>query len=92
MAVCIPLAFCFPLKLICYLALHFNLAVSIDKDNSVSYEDTEFLYTPRLDENRDRDLIDILPDYLTDEISFSRVNAAKFYSRVVDTLTRKFVD
>ena len=53
------------------------------------YEDIEFQYTPRLDANRDAELLRILPDYLTEEITFSRVNAAKFYSRVVDALTRK---
>ena len=57
-----------------------------------SYEDTEFQYVPRLDSNRDRDLLEILPDYLSDEITFSRANAAKFYSRVVETLTKKHTD
>ena len=76
----------------CPIALHFKLAVATDSSPTNSYEDTEFQYTPRLDSNRDRDLLDILPDYLTDEITFSRQHAAKFYSRVVDTLTRKIED
>ena len=70
-------------------ALHFKLAVATDTSATVSYEETEFTYTPRLDSNRDRDLLDILPDYLTEEITFSRQNAAKFYSRVVETLTKQ---
>ncbi|MCJ1389985.1 hypothetical protein MMC18_002843 [Xylographa bjoerkii] len=75
--------------LISYQALHFKLAVATDTSATVSYEETEFTYTPRLDSNRDRDLLDILPDYLTEEITFSRQNAAKFYSRVVETLTKQ---
>ena len=56
-----------------------------------SYEDTEFQYMPRLDNNRDRDMISLLPEYLTDPegITFSRMNAAMFYSRIVETLTRR---
>ncbi|MCJ1284579.1 hypothetical protein MMC26_003912 [Xylographa opegraphella] len=69
--------------------LHFKLAVATDTSATVSYEETEFTYTPRLDSNRDHDLLDILPDYLTEEITFSRQNAAKFYSRVVETLTKQ---
>ena len=69
------------------LALHFKLGVAKDIDGN--YENTEFQYTPRLDMNRDRDLIALLPEYLTDEITFSRTNAAMFYGRVVETLTKK---
>jgi len=70
------------------LALHFNLAVAHD-DGETPYEEVYFLYTPRIDANRDKDLLQILPDYLVEEIQFDRVNAAKFYSRICDTLTRK---
>ena len=69
------------------LALHFKLAIAKDTDGG--YENTEFQYTPRLDSNRDRDLIALLPEYLTDEITFSRTNAAMFYGRVIETLTKK---
>jgi hypothetical protein len=58
----------------------------------MSFEETEFLYTPLLDANRDREMIELMPDYLRDEITFARQNAAKFYSRVVDTLTKRRVD
>lgn len=54
-----------------------------------SYDDAEFTYSPLLEEPRDRDLMAMLPDYLTEEICFPRSNAAKFYSRVVDTMTKK---
>lgn len=69
--------------------LHFKLAVANDNDAKIHYEDATFLYTPRLDGNRDRDLLELLPDYLSEEIAFSRVNAAKFYGRVVETLTKR---
>ncbi|KAL8698372.1 MAG: hypothetical protein Q9201_006607 [Fulgogasparrea decipioides] len=67
--------------------LHFKLGIATNTGDS--YEETEFQYTPRLDNDRDRDLLELLPDYLSEEITFSRLNAAKFYGRVVETLTRK---
>lgn len=47
---------------------------------------------PLLDSNRDRDLVDLLPEYLTVEITFSRQNASKFYTRVMDTLTKRRIE
>jgi hypothetical protein len=44
-----------------------------------------------LDENRDRELVDLLPDYLTEEICFPRNHAVKFYTRVVESMTKKIV-
>ena len=74
-------------------ALHFKLSVAPDAHGkSTSFEETEFLYTPLLDSNRDRDMIEILPDYLTEDITFSRQHAARFYSRVTDTLTKRRVE
>lgn len=72
------------------LALHFKLSVS-DPEHK-GFDAAEFQYTPLLDSNRDRDLIDMLPDYLAVDITFSRKNAAKFYGRVVDTLTKRRAD
>ncbi|EOD43731.1 putative chromosome segregation protein [Neofusicoccum parvum UCRNP2] len=72
--------------------LHFHLSVaSDDKPSGQSYEEAEFAYTPLLDESRDRDLLDILPDYLTEEICFPRSSAAKFYAKVVDCMTKKVI-
>ena len=74
-------------------ALHFKLSIANDSDGkTMSFDETEFLYTPLLDANRDRELLELLPDYLTEEITFSRQHAAKFYSRVVDTLTKRRTD
>jgi Chromosome segregation protein Csm1/Pcs1 len=71
-------------------ALHFKLAVSHEGgQNASSYDTAEFHYMPLLDPNRDRDLVDILPDYLSEDITFSRQNAWKFYTRVIDTLAKR---
>jgi len=68
-------------------ALHFKLVVP--KVTSANYELAEFQYLPLLDANRDRDLVEILPGFLRVEITFSRQQASKFYSRVIDTLTKR---
>lgn len=70
-------------------ALHFKLFVDAENAKTASFEQTEFLYTPLLDGNRDKDLIEIMPDYLAEDITFERDVAAKFYARVVKTLTEK---
>lgn len=67
-------------------ALHFHLAVPKDLTD---YENTEFQYLPLLDAHRDRELVDILPDFLTVDITFKRGQAAKFYTRVIDALTKR---
>lgn len=78
--------------------LHFHLSVAHDAasvnpktPSGLSYEDAEFAYEPFFDQGRDRDLIDILPDYLTEEICFPRNHAVKFYTKVVDSMTKKVV-
>ncbi|KAG8676051.1 hypothetical protein FPOAC1_002047 [Fusarium poae] len=65
--------------------LHFKLAV--ENDASGNYEDVSFTYQPQLDAGRDQDLIDVLPGYLTEEITFPRSQAPKFYARVNKSLT-----
>uniref|UniRef100_L2FFX2 Chromosome segregation protein n=1 Tax=Colletotrichum fructicola (strain Nara gc5) TaxID=1213859 RepID=L2FFX2_COLFN len=60
--------------------LHFKLEVETESSGD-NYEEAHFTYKPQLDSNRDRDLIDLLPDFLVEEIEFSRPHAAKFYSR-----------
>ena len=66
--------------------------MDVEDAKSASFEETDFLYTPLLDANRDRDMIELMPTYLTEEITFARQNAAKFYGRVLDTLTKRRVD
>lgn len=67
------------------VALHFKLAITNDS-TSESYEQAQYLYMPQLDPSRDRELIDLLPDYLVEEITFPRPHAAKFYARVIKSL------
>ena len=69
-------------------ALHFKLAVP-QVSSCADFESAEFHYIPFLDENRDRDLMDLLPDYLTVDITFSRSQASNFYTRVMDILTKR---
>lgn len=70
------------------LALHFKLSIeSVNGQNS--YEDIQFTYRPQLDEDRDGDLMEVLPDYLVEEITFTRPQASKFYSRVIKSLTER---
>lgn len=71
-----------------YSALHFKLAVANDK-SADSYEDAHCQYVPQLDPSRDRALMEILPDYLVEEITFPRPQAARFYARVGKALTEK---
>jgi hypothetical protein len=49
------------------------------------------VYQPLLNEQRDKELLDLLPDYLTEEICFPRGQAAKFYCKVVDSMSKKIV-
>lgn len=78
-----------------YVALRFHLTVQAPVPGAkpasdFAYDDAEFQYAPVLDASNDRQLISILPDYLTDEICFPRSQAAKFYARIQDCMTKKF--
>jgi hypothetical protein len=78
-------------------ALRFHLSISHFDASSATpgpsfYDDAEFAYSPLLDEKNDRHLLEILPDYLTEEIVFPRNSAAKFYGKVVDCMSKKYED
>lgn len=75
------------LVILTFAALHFKLSAMNEK--SASYDDAQCSYTPQLNPSRDAELMDLLPDYLVDEITFPRQHAAKFFSRVVKALTEK---
>ena len=75
---------------ILFPALHFHLSIAPTSDGE-SYNDAEFVYCPLLNENRDKELLDILPEYLTEEIAFPRNHASKFYAKVVDCMTKKVI-
>ncbi|ETN47073.1 uncharacterized protein HMPREF1541_01263 [Cyphellophora europaea CBS 101466] len=72
--------------------LHFKLYVDAEEAKTASFQETEFLYTPLLDANRDGDMMELMPNYLTEEITFAREDASKFYCRVLDTLTKRRVE
>ncbi|KAH7030964.1 chromosome segregation protein Csm1/Pcs1-domain-containing protein [Microdochium trichocladiopsis] len=68
--------------------LHFKLATGVDGAND-NYDETQFVYMPQLDDDRDQDLKELLPDYLSEDITFPRPQAARFYSRVMKALTER---
>ncbi|KAL7785957.1 chromosome segregation protein Csm1/Pcs1 domain-containing protein [Trichoderma ceciliae] len=68
--------------------LHFKLGLE-DMDATDSYENAQFTYRPQLDSSRDGGLIEVLPDYLTEEIIFPRHQASKFYTRVIKSLMER---
>jgi hypothetical protein len=72
-------------------ALHFKLAICNDT-TSEAYDEAQYLYMPQLDKDRDAELIELLPDYLVEEITFPRPHAAKFYARVIKSLTERVED
>lgn len=69
-------------------ALHFKLAIA-NENSDENMDEAEFQYKPQLDERRDSELIEILPEFLVEEINFPRAHAAKFYSRVLKSLTER---
>ncbi|EDN94054.1 hypothetical protein SS1G_09922 [Sclerotinia sclerotiorum 1980 UF-70] len=66
--------------------LHFKLGVENEK---MANGDADCRYTPLLDPSRDKPLLELLPDYLVDEIEFPRPQAARFYARITRALTEK---
>lgn len=68
-------------------ALHFKLAMG--NDGADSFDEVQFTYLPQLDAGRDEELIESLPDYLVEEITFPRPQAARFYARVMKSLTER---
>ncbi|CAK7222401.1 hypothetical protein SCUCBS95973_004825 [Sporothrix curviconia] len=68
-------------------SLHFKLCIEEeDAADSADSDSAQFVYMPQLDARRDAALIEQLPDYLVEEISFPRMQAAKFYKRVMQAL------
>lgn len=65
--------------------LHFKLFECEDVESPG--EEPHLRYMPQLDPDRDRSLMEILPNFLVDEIEFPRSHVDKFYARVVKALT-----
>ena len=70
------------------LALHFKLVLE-KPDASDNYADVDVTYQPQLDPDRDEEMMEILPDYLIDEITFPRPQASNFYRRVIKSLNEQ---
>ena len=64
--------------------LHFHLTTPVQATD----EEDEFTFTPLLDHERDRVIISLLPDYLTEEITFSRLNATRFYLKLLGVIMK----
>ncbi|KAK3991354.1 chromosome segregation protein Csm1/Pcs1-domain-containing protein [Cladorrhinum sp. PSN332] len=62
--------------------LHFKLTMGV----SSGEKEAQCEYSPLLDANRDRALIEILPEFLVDDIAFPRSQAGRFYQRVMKAL------
>jgi hypothetical protein len=56
-----------------------------------SYDDVEMVYTPILDEKNDKHLLEILEDFLVEEICFPRNHAQGFYTKVRESMMRKVI-
>ncbi|KAK4210429.1 chromosome segregation protein Csm1/Pcs1-domain-containing protein [Rhypophila decipiens] len=65
--------------------LHFKLLEVEDLEGAG--EEPQLRYMPQLDPGRDRAMMEILPNFLVDEIEFPRSHVDKFYARVVKALT-----
>ncbi|KAG6196018.1 hypothetical protein E4U35_008113 [Claviceps purpurea] len=68
--------------------LHFRLALEAGEDPE-NYHEIQFTYRPQLDSERDRELMTILPDYLVEEITFTRTQASNFYGKLNKSLTER---
>lgn len=76
------------------VAVHFKLSVpnlhvkakraqeSKDPADVEAVDEDEIIFIPLFDEARDKTVIDLLPEYLRDEISFQRDHMTKFYQKV----------
>ncbi|KAI9662956.1 MAG: hypothetical protein M1821_008003 [Bathelium mastoideum] len=77
--------------------LHFHLTVTDPatinepKTPSNTYEEAEFGYTPLLDDSRDKELLEVLEDFLQEEIFFPRGQAARFYAKLMDCVSKRIV-
>ncbi|KAG5978157.1 hypothetical protein E4U55_006340 [Claviceps digitariae] len=68
--------------------LHFKLALEAGEDPE-KYDEIQFSYRPQLNRERDRDLMMVLPDYLVEEITFTRTQASNFYSKLNRSLNER---
>jgi hypothetical protein len=75
------------------IALRFNLCIEdpllTRTPAARSYEEAQMTYTPMLDEKNDKHLVDILEDFLIEDICFPRNHAQGFYTKVRECMMRR---
>jgi len=64
--------------------LHFKLTTPVTMVN----DEDEITFTPYLDAERDAKILSLLPEYLTEEITFARQNATRFYLKLLGVVLR----
>ncbi|KAF8441826.1 chromosome segregation protein Csm1/Pcs1-domain-containing protein [Terfezia claveryi] len=64
--------------------LHFKLTTPV----TMQSEEDEITFTPHLDPKRDAKILSLLPEYLTEEITFARQNATRFYLKLLGVVLR----
>ncbi|ODQ51557.1 hypothetical protein SAICODRAFT_8853 [Saitoella complicata NRRL Y-17804] len=64
--------------------LHYKLAL----DHIANPSNAQFTYTPLLDAERDKKLVEVLPEYLTDTIMFAREQASMFFWRLTNFMQK----
>lgn len=64
--------------------LHFKLTTPVTMVN----DQDEITFTPHLDPERDARILSLLPEYLTEEITFARQNATRFYLKLLGVVLR----
>lgn len=72
-----------------FVALHFHLTLANPPPLGTSYDEVELAYEPLLDDSRDAPLLELLPDYLKEEICFPRKQAAMFYRRITECMMKR---
>lgn len=93
---CIPLCGCLS-HANAILALHFRITVDNEAASNPktptgqSYEDDDYVYEPLFEKSRDRELLDLLPEFLLDDITFPRRQAMAFFGQVLDKMNTPVV-
>lgn len=67
------------------LALHFKLYLPDDSTDTTA----DIGYVPLINAQRDKALLEAMPDYLSEEITFTRDALPKFYSKIDNVLNPK---
>jgi len=78
--------------LIAVIALRFNLSIedpTLARTPGTTYDEVQMTYTPLIDEKNDKHLVEILEDFLVEDICFPRNHAQGFYTKVRECMVRR---